>query len=114
MGGQGRTIGRIVDAGVVDQNVETAEITRDVFSGRGDRRKLGNINRDEADIEVPSSKFPGSFFAERFVACSEQDDASRRGQLTRNLKADSFVRSRDQRNLFRFALHTSISPVCFF
>jgi hypothetical protein len=109
VGRQGRTIGGIVDAGVVDQNVQTAEVARDVFGGRGDRRKFSDVDRDEAHIEAFGSKFRGSFFAEGFVACSEQDGAPRRGQLTRNLKADSFVRSRDQRDFFRFALHTSIS-----
>jgi hypothetical protein len=112
--GEDWTVKGIVDAGVVDQNVETAEPGDDRAGSSLDGRVIGDIDGNDVGVDSFGSKPASGFFAGCFVVGSQQDNHARPSDLACYFKPEALIRSRDERESFRRGLHVHFHSVTVF
>ncbi len=81
------------DAGVVDEDVEASELTRDRTDGRDDAVLVGDVELDGAH---GVAELAGRLLALREVAGADHDPIALTGELAGDLPADPAVTARDE------------------
>src|SRR5262249_49668232 len=86
------------DGGVVDEDVEPAELLLDLPRRRGDALRPGLVEGQEVDVEPLVPQPAGRFLAPVLIAGAEQDRDVLPGEPPGNLEADTFVRTGEEGN----------------
>ena len=81
----------IVDPGIVDEDVKTAEACSNGAGGILDGRVIGNIDRKKADVESFGAERSGGFFSGRLVTCPQQDGDARSRYLAGYFKSEALA-----------------------
>lgn len=88
----------IVDAGVVDEDIKSAEVGRDGSGSRFGGGVIGDIDRNEMSCDSFGCEPGGGFFSGGLLARSQQDCYAAVPDLPRDFKSNPFVRSSNERD----------------